>query len=453
MQGPAPAQPLLPELAAILPPAASLETWSLAQIREVTRLLIAKGTFHFPTLPTGLFAAATSAADDFHLTGYQNVWVRDNVHVAHGHFLWGDTETAVRDVRALLEFFATQQHRLADIIEGRVDPDEIQKRPHIRFNGLALAENPEQWSHAQNDALAYFLWLTAKLATTGQLPLTIEQAALLNEFPHYFQAIDYTTDEDSGHWEEERKIEASSIGVVVAALKLWAVILDEHPEFRTAGRGATSEFCAALAHRGEMAIEKILPNECIQANIRKQRAVDSALLFLIWPLQVTTQPMARSIVKNVIEQLAGPYGVKRYLGDSYWCADYRTLVSAEKRSTDYSGSQETRDKLLKKGYEAQWCLFDPIISIIAGEWYRSHGQPEDLALQKFHLERALSQLTQPDSRFGPYKCPESYFCEAGQYIPNDITPLLWTQANLRLALHAMEQSLASYVVAETSSKI
>lgn len=442
MPAPAPAQSLLPEIAALLP-ASINDTWTHGEVKAVEDLLIQQGTFHFPRLETGLFAAATSVADDFHLTGYQNVWVRDNVHVAHGHFLWGEQAIAVEDVEALLAFFATQKQRLANMIDGRTTPDQIQQRPHIRFNGKTLTENSESWSHAQNDALGYFLWLTSRLATTGQLELSIEQAALLNEFPHYFQAIDYTTDEDSGHWEEERKVEASSIGVVVAALKLWAVILDEHPEFRTAGRGATSEFCSQLVHRGEDALARILPYECRQENSRKVRAVDAAQLFLIWPLQVTTEPMARTIVANVTEQLAGPYGIRRYLGDSYWCADYRTLVSAEKRSTDYSEDQSARDQLLKKGFEAQWCLFDPIISIIAGEWYRTHGHPEDLALQKFHLLRALTQLTRPESRFGPYKCPESYFCEAGSYIPNDITPLLWTQANLRLALVGMLQSLST----------
>ncbi|WP_083233613.1 glycoside hydrolase family 15 protein [Planctopirus hydrillae] len=442
MPAPAPAQTLLPEIAALLP-ASIDDTWTYGQVKAVEDLLIEQGTFHFPRLETGLFAAATSAADDFHLTGYQNVWVRDNVHVAHGHFLWGEQTIAVQDVQALLAFFATQKQRLVNMIEGRTTPDQIQQRPHIRFNGRTLTENSESWSHAQNDALGYFLWLTSRLATTGQLELSIEQAALLNEFPHYFQAIDYTTDEDSGHWEEERKVEASSIGVVVAALKQWAVILDEHPKFRTAGRGATSEFCSQLVHRGEDALARILPYECRQENSRKARAVDAALLFLIWPLQVTTEPMARTIVANVSDQLAGPYGIRRYLGDSYWCADYRTLVSAEKRSTDYSEDQSARDQLLKKGFEAQWCLFDPIISIIAGEWYRAHGQPEDLALQKFHLLRGLTQLTPPESRFGPYKCPESYFCEAGTYIPNDITPLLWTQANLRLALVGMLQSLST----------
>ncbi|RLS37264.1 MAG: phosphorylase kinase, partial [Planctomycetota bacterium] len=41
-----------------------------------------------------------------------------------------------------------------------------------------------------------------------------------------------------------------------------------------------------------------------------------------------------------------------------------------------------------------------------------------------------------------YRCPESYFCEKGQWIPNDITPLLWTQGNLWQALALLERNLS-----------
>ena len=94
-----------------------------------------------------------------------------------------------------------------------------------------------------------------------------------------------------------------------------------------------------------------------------------------------------------------------------------------------------RDSLLKPGQEeAQWCLFDPIVSIIHGCRFRATGDRRDLDRQREALRRSLSQLTPPGSRFGGYRCPESYFLELGEYVPNDITPLLWTQANLRLAL-------------------
>jgi hypothetical protein len=70
--------------------------------------------------------------------------------------------------------------------------------------------------------------------------------------------------------------------------------------------------------------------------------------------------MAEQLVQDVIGNLQGDYGIKRYLRDSFWAADYRTKLS-----------------------------------------------PED-----------------------------------GQYRANDATPLLWTQANLKVALKMMADSLS-----------
>ena len=62
--------------------------------------------------------------------------------------------------------------------------------------------------------------------------------------------------------------------------------------------------------------------------------------------------------------------------------------------------------------------------------------------QTFYLNRSLGQLTAIDSKVGGFKCPELYYLEGDSYIPNDATPLLWTQANLYTALKIMKQSLS-----------
>ena len=62
----------------------------------------------------------------------------------------------------------------------------------------------------------------AGIRIDGRLVGTPESGAPANYYrvtPLYFQAIRYWQDEDSGHWEERRKIEASSIGAVVAGLR------------------------------------------------------------------------------------------------------------------------------------------------------------------------------------------------------------------------------------------
>jgi hypothetical protein len=92
------------------------------------------------------------------------------------------------------------------------------------------------------------------------------------------------------------------------------------------------------------------------------------------------------------------------------------------------------------GEEAQWCIFDPIVSVIAGRRYLKAGDPADLDRQVHHLNRSLGQLTGRNCPQGELLCLEAYYLQYGRYVPNDNVPLLWTQANLRLAL--MEQSAA-----------
>jgi hypothetical protein len=86
--------------------------------------------------------------------------------------------------------------------------------------------------------------------------------------------------------------------------------------------------------------------------------------------------------------------------------------------------------------------FDPIVSVIAGRRYLRAGDPADLDRQVHHLNRSLGQLTGPECLQGALLCPEAYYLQRGRYVPNDNLPLLWIQANLRLALIPVEQSAA-----------
>jgi hypothetical protein len=144
----------------------------------------------------------------------------------------------------------------------------------------------------------------------------------------------------------------------------------------------------------------------------------------------------------VLGNLQGDHGIRRYLGDSYWTADYKDKVPASQLTADFSERQHERDALARPGEEAQWCIFDPIVSVIAGRRYLRAGDPADLDRQVRHLNRSLGQLTGPDCPRGELLCPEAYYLEHGRHVPNDNVPLLWTQANLRLALIAMQQSAA-----------
>lgn len=415
-----------------------------ADVRAVIDFLKDQGTFRVPTLSTGLFSASAALGDDFAQTGYHNVWVRDSVHIAHALWKTDQPGQAVRAIEALMTYFQQHQRRFADVIEGRTDPRDPMQRPHIRFDGDHLTELPEKWAHAQNDALGAFLWLYCAMIASGDIRPAPAAWSVLADFPAFFRSVRFWEDEDSGHWEETRKIAASSIGVATAGLRQLRLLMgDAKCEWALGrhGRGVGTWEVDWLIQQGEGALATILPAECVQSDLTKHRRFDAALLFLIYPFTMLDDAVADVVVRDVRTHLMGPIGVRRYLGDSYWCADYKDLLAADQRTADFSDDLSRRDRLLQPGLEAQWCIFDPILAVIFARRFTQHRDPADRRLHVEHLQRSLRQLTPADSPHGPYHCPESYYCCHGEWVPNDITPLLWTQANLRLALLHAQQVL------------
>ena len=417
------------------------------EVRELTEFLQQQGTFQFPTLPNGLFSAAAGDGGDFELSGYHNVWVRDNIQIAWAHLaVQNDSVIPCSCIRSLTAFYAKYRHRFSEIIDGKSDPSDPMNRPHIRFDGTNLTENTEKWAHAQNDALGYFLWLSCKLIIRSDLAIENTDWALFAQLVRFWQVVEVWHDEDSGHWEEVRKIAASSIGCVVAGLSLLGELMqnpDVSSRLASGDYPVTTKDVDGLLENCRVALFEILPAECIQPDPLQNRRYDAALLFLIYPLNILRDPsMEDTILADIRTQLQGPYGIRRYPGDSYWCADYRTLMSADLRTGDFSEDLDARDRLLKPGMEAQWCIFDSLVACIQGQRFLDDGDPAALQLQIEATRRSLSQLTPSECRFPQYRCPESYFCENGKWIPNDITPLLWTQANLWQALAMLERSLA-----------
>lgn len=425
---------------AAAPPTTWLNRVTRDRVAEIVRFLTERGTFRFPALKSGLFSAAAFEHHDPETTGYSNVWTRDAVHITHALWVLGETEAATRSIGALGEFYTHTQNRFHAVIADPLLALDPMHRPHIRFRGETLTELDEKWSHAQNDALGYWLWLTSRMVIAGDLNLTVELAETLSLLVRYFNVIEYWADADSGHWEEVRKVAASSIGVALAGLKAFQNVVEMEAAFFP-DRDQLLILIESLIKLGQLSLDRILPHETIDGDATQVRDVDAALLFLIYPLGTVRGSTADQVLQNVHQRLEGPIGVRRYNGDSYWCANYRTLLSAETRTSDFSDDLSARDRLLQPGTEAQWCIFDSILSIIYAQRYLELRDPADHERQLHHLRRALGQLTTADSRFGPYRCPESYFLEGDAWIPNDITPLLWTQANLRLGLYWLDQTL------------
>ena len=418
--------------------------YKLSDLKRIVSLLQNRRTFDFPTLDNGLFPAAI-VSDSTQYTGYAAVWVRDNIYLAHAHYLSGEIETALKCVRCLMQYFTQHQDRFKKNIDGEVNPDNVMQRPHVRFNGTDLTEIDQKWQHAQNDALGYFLWFYCRLIADRLLQPSPEELEILSLFPLYFEAIAYWQDEDSGHWEEDRKVSASSIGVVVASLQCFKKLFTGHDSisdyYQNQNRSITLELLDNLIDRGIAALERILPAECIQPE--KARRYDAALLFLIYPLEVLDDAKSDCIIEDVIENLQGEYGISRYLNDSFWCRNYSDLPETIRTSISTEREQwlQEHERGLEPGEEAQWCIFDPILSIIFGLRFQQTRQAKYLEQQTSYLNRSLGQLT-ANSQFGGFKCPELYYLNQGKYVPNDATPLLWTQANLYAALKIMEQSLS-----------
>ncbi len=416
-------------------------TYDSDDVRSRRRFLADQGTFDVPILPTGLFSAAPVTAESEY-TGYHNVWVRDNIHVAHSLFVQGQIGAATASVTALTGYFRKHRRRFEAIIDDPGLAGDPMNRPHIRFNGESLEENAEKWSHAQNDALGYYVWFYCKLALAGHITVSTSDLEMLALFPLYFNAVGYWQDEDSGHWEEARKISASSIGAVVAGLEELLSLMATQPvaEIETPRGSVTFELLESLLEKGRAALFAILPHECVQPDPAKRRLYDSALLFLIYPLGIVTGGMAERILGDIEGHLRGDYGVRRYLGDSFWCANYKELQDESMRTGDFSSDVSGRDALLQPGQEAQWCIFDPILSAYYGRSYVETGDRSALDKQIYYFNRSLNQLTKAGGAFPAYRCPELYYLERGAYVPNDVTPLLWTQANLGLAFVEMQKS-------------
>lgn len=406
---------------------------SLAQIKGV---LTEYRTHEILPVANGLFAASSSQAPDA-ISGYQNVWVRDNIMVSDSFRRRGEFAPAIACMQGLTRFFATQLPRIRQIIDEPVRQlrHAINRRPHIRFIAQTLGELPETWPHAQNDALGGAVWFRFVLANTGVLPMSAADYEIYCMFPDYFEAIEYWQDKDSGAWEEGRKINNSSVGAVVAALE---EMLKYHVSGGTGHSASLAGASAPMAEKLQALITK--GRERLQATLPfespPERRVDAALLFLIHPLGVIGTREMEDVILNMVQaRLKGDAGIKRYVGDSYFCQDYDEWFAPGQMSVDFSERLDFRDAHLQPNCEAQWCIFDPLLSIIYGRRFLSDvSDRTNFHKQVHYFNRSLAQVTTAG------QCPELYFLKHESYIANVHTPLAWTQANQALALHLMEKS-------------
>jgi GH15 family glucan-1,4-alpha-glucosidase len=414
------------------------ENYTPKQLATIKEVLAAHGTHEIRPVAHGLFAASASQANDS-VTGYQNVWIRDNIMVANSFRLRGMLGPATACMQGLTLFFDKLVPRFEKIIDdpARTLKEDVFQRPHIRFCAQDLCELTEKWPHAQNDALGQALWFRLVLANSAALPMNPAEWKVYALFPAYFEAIEYWQDKDSGAWEEGRKINSSSVGAVVTGLEELRKYLTSKAKndstIPSSAEVMSLEKLEQLIAKGRAHLAASLPFEA-----PPQRLADSALLSLIHPLGTITEISLQNAILNLVQaRLKGEIGIKRYANDSYFCQDFDEWFAPAQMSSDFTDSLQFRDSFLQPNCEAQWCIFDALLSIIYGERYLSSPSDETSYQKQVHyFNRSLQQVT-PQGL-----CPELYFLKQGRYVANAHTPLAWTQANQALALYLLEKSVA-----------
>src|SRR6266704_3480764 len=128
-----------------------------SQLPALREKLTASGTLAVEPNEHGVYAASESQNLDS-LSGYQNAWLRDNVMVAFSKWICGDPQSAFRTIRGLTSFLQTQATKIDAIIQRPQRKEEVNLRPHVRFDARTLREIGQNWPHAQNDALEYVIW-------------------------------------------------------------------------------------------------------------------------------------------------------------------------------------------------------------------------------------------------------------------------------------------------------
>jgi len=322
--------------------------------------------------PTGLFLASSKNVE----TGYDKAWLRDNVYEALAFEYAGDWDVVAKTYHTLLDIFDKHIDKINWATTNK--PFESWQFIHARYNPETLEEFWESWGNKQHDAVGAVLFKLADFEAQGRSVLrNDEDRKTVQTLIYYICNVEYWHDADSGMWEENEEVHASSIGAVVAGLKKWQEV---------GGMDVDQD----AIDRGEDALAKLLPRES------ESKFSDLALLSLIYPYNVVSSEMARTIVENLVYHLTKDKGVIRYKFDAYY----------NKNSDGYSE-------------EAEWCFGLSWLAIA----YKQLGDN-----QKAHefLDKATATITRDG------KIPELYYSHTDN--ANENNPLGWSESMYVVAL-------------------
>lgn len=323
--------------------------------------------------PRGLFLASSHSVS----TGYDKAWLRDNAYETLAFEYAGEWEVVEKTYHTLLDIFDKHIDKINWAVTNK--PFESWQFIHARYNPETLEEFWESWGNKQHDAVGIILFKLADFEARGHSMLrNDEDRKTVQTLIYYICNVEYWHDADSGMWEENEEVHASSIGAVVAALKKWKEV---------GGMDVDQD----AIDRGEAALRELLPRES------ETKFVDLALLSLIFPYEIVDQDMARQIVDNLEYHLAKDRGVLRYKFDRYY-------------NNNEDGYSE----------EAEWCFGLSWMAIA----YKRLGDDEKA---REYLAQATATITEDG------KIPELYLSHTDE--PNENTPLGWSESMYVIAVY------------------
>ena len=323
---------------------------------------------------SGLFAASKKNSN----TGYNKSWLRDNFYECLAFEVIDDWETVRKTYRALLDIFLKHEYKIDYAIMRK--PKHRHEYIHARFHPETFDEFWEEWGNKQNDSIGAILYKIGELEHHKNVKIIENEndVRIVNKLVKYLSSIQYWHDEDSGMWEEDEEIHASSVGACIAGLNNVSNIkgVDVPPE---------------LIKKGKRTLSMLLPRES------KKKFIDLALLSLIWPYNVVTKKQRDEILENAEYHLVKKRGLIRYKNDYYY----------NKNPDGYSE-------------EAEWTFGFSWLAII----YEKLG---DMKKAKKYIDLAISTINKNG------KIPELYLSNSPKY--NDNTPLGWSESLFIVALY------------------
>lgn len=328
---------------------------------------------------SGLFLASASNVT----TGYNKAWLRDNFYTCLAFEKVGQFDVVKKCWRAMLDVLVKHKGKIAWAAHNR--PHATFQYIHARYHPETFEEFWEEWGNKQNDAVGAILYELGNLEVSGNgVVSNDDDREMINLLVQYVGMLEYWHDPDSGMWEENEEIHASSVGAILAGLKSvkrlsYVSVPDEYIK------------------KGEEALyNHLLPRES------KNKFADLAQLSLFYPYDLLPGHLSDHILEDIEYHLTKERGVIRYKLDHYY-----------NRNAD--GYSE----------EAEWTMGLSWLSII----YAQRGNLEK-------AKKYLAQVERTITKEG--LLPELYYSNEDR--PNENTPLGWSESLYVIALLELEKA-------------